>query len=62
MSILSETKTESPATNKARFNHALQIVAGVVLGGLAAVISVFEIITQLRKRKSVSIPIEVSQK
>lgn len=62
MKILSESKTESLATNKAKYNHALQILAGVVLGALAAVISVFEIITQLRKRKRVSIPIEVSQR
>jgi len=62
MSILHESKTESLVTKKANYNHALQIVVGVVLGGLAAVISVFEIITQLRKRKSVSIPIEISRK
>jgi hypothetical protein len=62
MSVLSESTNEVYATNKVKLIHALQIAAGVILGGLAAVFSIFEIIAQLRKRKSVSIPIEVSRK
>lgn len=64
MSVLTETNeiTRSPSQNKGKINHTFQIVVGVILGGLAAVFSVFEIIAQLRKRKSASIPIEVSRK
>jgi hypothetical protein len=62
MSILTESKTQSSTSNKAHLNRAFQIMAGLVLAGLAAVLSILEIITQLRKQKSVSIPIEVSRK
>jgi hypothetical protein len=61
MGMLSETKNQT-TINKSGLSPIIQWVAGIVLVGFAAIISVFEIIGQARKRKNESIPIEHYQK
>jgi hypothetical protein len=55
---MSETKNPSPSRGKNGADHIWQVVVGVVLFVLAAIISVFQMISQVRKYKEVSIPIE----
>lgn len=58
MNNMSETKNTSPSWGKNGADHIWQVVVGAALFILAALISVFEIISQARKYKKVSIPIE----
>ena len=48
--------------NKGGFSRVWQFLVGLVVFILAAVISVFEIVSQARKYKKASIPIEVYHK
>jgi hypothetical protein len=55
---LSETKNPSPNLGKNSAGWVWQIVVGLVLFVLAAIISLVEIVSQTRKYKKVTIPIE----
>jgi hypothetical protein len=55
---LSETKNPSLNIGKNGAGRIWQIVVGLVLFVLAAIISLVEIVSQSRKYKKVSIPIE----
>jgi len=55
---LSETKNPSPSLGEKGVGWIWQIVVGLVLFVLAAIISLVEIVSQSRKYKKVSIPIE----
>lgn len=57
MNNLSETK-DSPNLGKSAAGRIWQVVVGLVLFVLAAIISLVEIVSQSRKYKKVSIPIE----
>jgi hypothetical protein len=58
VSILSETQNPSPSLDENGLGRIWQVIAAIAILVLAAVISVFEMISQARKYKKISIPIE----